>query len=216
MSSFDITVDAVLFDIDGTLADSTASVERSWTRLAEAHGVDVERLLSVTHGRRARDTIEEFFAADQVDAAAAELLEYETNDLDGIVALPGALRILDGLPADLWAAVTSGGRDLMGLRLDAAGLPVPEVFIAAEDVAAGKPDPQGYRMAAERLGVDPARCLVVEDAPAGVGAGRNAGATVLAVGTSHDLARLSEAHHAVPDLRGVTMEPGPDGIRVRG
>lgn len=216
MTSFDFTVDAVLFDIDGTLADSTGSVERSWSRLGREHGLDVERLLSVAHGRRARDTIEEFFPADQVDAAAAQLFEYETGDLEGITALPGALRLLGGLPADRWAAVTSGGRELMGIRLAAAGLPVPDVFIAAEDVSVGKPDPQGYRLAAERLGVAPARCLVVEDAPAGVGAGRRAGAIVLAVGTSHDPGRLTEAHHVVPDLSAVTMEPGPDGIRVRG
>ena len=216
MTSFDLTVDAVLFDIDGTLADSTGSVERSWARLGRAHGLDVERLLSVTHGRRARDTIEEFFPADQVDDAAAELFGYETGDVEEITALPGALRILEGLPADRWAAVTSGGRELMGIRLAAAGLPVPDVFIAAEDVTDGKPDPQGYRMAAERLGVDPSRCLVVEDAPAGVGAGRHAGATVLAVATSHDLDRLTDADHVVADLSTVTMKPGPDGVRVRG
>ncbi|MEJ6549615.1 HAD-IA family hydrolase [Corynebacterium sp. USCH3] len=179
------TVAAILFDIDGTLVDSTPAVNRAWRAWAAEHDIDADEVLAVCHGRRSADTIADFLPADQVAAEAGRLEEKEAGDVDGVVALPGAAELLTSLPADMWAAVTSGSQALMRARLGAAGLPVPGNLIAAEDVTDGKPDPQGYRMAAEALGVDPADCLVIEDAPAGLGAGRAAGGRVLAVATSH-------------------------------
>lgn len=120
-------------------------------------------------------------------------------DLDSVVALPGAEDLLRSLPRDRWAAVTSGGRELMTARLQAAGLPVPDVLVAAEDVAVGKPDPAGYLLAAQRLGADPADCVVLEDAPAGLEAGRRAGCRVLAVATSHTPEQLA-GWEVIPDL----------------
>lgn len=208
-----ISVDAVLFDIDGTLVDSTGAVERTWRLWAEAHGCDPEAILAVSHGRRSEDTVAMFLPADRIDEAVAELEELELDDLDGVAALPATVELLSALPADRWAAVTSGGRRLMRTRLETAGLPVPEVLITAGDVTEGKPDPQGYLKAAAELGYDPTRCLVVEDAPAGIRAGLAAGAQVLAVATSHDRADIEGlgATEVVDDLGFCTLETAPDG-----
>ncbi|WP_433223087.1 HAD-IA family hydrolase [Dactylosporangium sp. CS-047395] len=206
------SVDAILFDIDGTLVDSTPVVERTWRTWSARHGYDADEILRVCHGRRTRDTVALFLPPGERAAAVAELEELERHDFDGVVPLPAADSLLRALPPERWAAVTSGTHTLMRARLAAAALPVPKVLIAAEDVAAGKPDPQGYRMAAAALGFDVRRCLVVEDAPAGLAAGRAAPASTLAVGTSHDLAALTEADAAVPDLRSLTMEVTPEGL----
>ncbi|GAA1082183.1 HAD family hydrolase [Nocardiopsis metallicus] len=209
-----ISVDAVLFDIDGTLVDSTGAVERTWRQWGEAHGIDPEEILAVSHGRRSEDTIAMFLPEDQIDEAAAELEELELADLGGVAALPATAELLSALPAARWAAVTSGGRRLMRTRLEAAKLPVPEVLVTAEDVTAGKPDPQGYLKAAAALGVDPARCLVVEDAPAGVRAGLASGAAVLAVATSHNRTDLEGigATEVIDNLTFCKLETGPDGL----
>lgn len=211
-------VEAVLFDIDGTLVDSTAAVERAWRTWAGRRGLDAERILQVCHGRRSQDTVASFLPREEVSSATAELGELEANDLGGVVALPGVREMLDGLPPTRWAAVTSGGRRLMLARLAAAGLPAPSVLVAAEDVETGKPHPEGYRTAAAALGVRIDRCLVVEDAPAGIAAGRAAGATVLAVCTSHDRGELEGlgADAVVPDLSFVATRSDGEkaGIRV--
>ncbi|MEW1953120.1 HAD-IA family hydrolase [Terrabacter sp. NPDC080008] len=209
-----LEIDAVLFDIDGTLVDSTPAVERTWTTWASRHGLDPAEILAVCHGRRAEDTVSRFVPAHERAAAVAELEELELADLDEVVALPGARELLTRLPSDRWAAVTSGSQRLMRARLAAAELPVPAVLIAAEDVRTGKPDPEGYELAADRLGVPPSRCLVVEDAPAGIAAGLAAGARTLAVSTSHDRTHLGSADHVVADLRSVVIEPAGAGLAV--
>ncbi|MBR8740472.1 HAD family hydrolase [Nocardiopsis sp. MG754419] len=208
-----IATDAVLFDIDGTLVDSTPAVERTWRLWAEAHGVDPDAVLAVSHGRRSEDTIALFLPDDRVQDAADELEELELADVDGVVALPATGEFLGALPDHRWAAVTSGGRRLMRTRLATAGLPVPGVLVAAEDVSVGKPDPQGYLKAAAALGYAPERCLVVEDAPAGIRAGVASGATVLAVATSHERSALEGlgAVAVVDDLTSCALETTPDG-----
>ncbi|WP_142053243.1 HAD-IA family hydrolase [Pseudonocardia kunmingensis] len=207
-------VDAVLFDIDGTLVDSTAAVVRSWTAWAARYGLDAEEILRVCHGRRSEDTIAGFLPVGEQAAGVAALAELELADLDDVVALPATRALLRDLPADRWAAVTSGSRVLMRARLAAAGLPVPEVLVSAGDVSAGKPDPEGYLKAAAALGYEITRCLVVEDAPAGIGAGRAAGAHTLAVATSHPAVELAAADAVVPDLTACTVERTADGLVV--
>lgn len=209
---FDVA--AILFDIDGTLVDSTPAVERSWRALAERYGLDAEAILRVNHGRRAEDTIAEFWPAEQVDAAVADLLAFELADLDSVVALPGARELLESLPPRRWAAVTSGARELLVARLAAAGLPAPEVLVTAEEVAQGKPDPACFLLAAARLGVDAGACLVVEDAPPGLAAARAAGARVLAVATSHARALLGAADLVIPDLTHCRVEATASGLTV--
>lgn len=207
-------VDAILFDIDGTLVDSTASVERTWTRWCAEFGVDVDDLLQHSHGRRSEDTIAMYLPVEQIPAALAFLDGMEEDDIDDVTALPATADLLATLPAGRWAAVTSGGRTLMQIRLRAAGLPVPPVMVTSEDVTVGKPDPQGYRLAAERLGFDPERCLVIEDAPAGIRAGLGAGGPVIGVATSHPVEAIDEAHVVVPDLTHVKVIDEGSSLRV--
>lgn len=199
-------VSAVLFDMDGTLVDSTAAVERVWRRWAARHGLDFEAMLAVSHGRRASDTIARF-APPGVDHAEENswMLEAEMVEQDGIIPIPGAQRLMASLPPERVAVVTSAARDLALLRLRLAGLVVPNLVITAEDVTAGKPDPQGYLQAARQLGFAPETCVVVEDAPAGLEAGRAAGGHVLALATTLTGAEL-EAWDWVPDLDSVQLE----------
>jgi sugar-phosphatase len=205
----------ILFDIDGTLIDSTATVEGSWGTWAKEYGVDYEEVLKVCHGRRTEDTVAHFVAPRQRAAATArQLALQELADLDGVVALPGARRLLDALPPSHWAAVTSGPRSLMAARLAAARLPAPKLLIGAEDVSTGKPSPESYLKAAAALGFEARECLVVEDAPAGVGAGRAAGAQVLAVTTTHRAAELADADVIVTNLSCVSVEVTDSGVAL--
>lgn len=200
------TAAALLFDIDGTLVDSTDAVDRCWAELARRHDLDVEDVLRHCHGRRAADTVEHFLPQEKHSRALREITELELSDLEGVRALPATTELLPRLPQARWAAVTSGTRDLMAARVSAAGLPVPEVLVTAESVERGKPDPQGYLQAAAALGVDPAQCVVIEDAPAGVAAGKAAGAKVIAVTVSHPAEAVAEADVVVPDLSHVRVE----------
>ncbi|WP_082449782.1 HAD-IA family hydrolase [Sphingomonas sp. Leaf67] len=174
---------AFLFDMDGTLLDSSAAVERVWRRWCDRHGIDAEALIAVCHGVRGEDTVRRFATPGMdVDAEAAWLNAAELEDVDGVVPIAGIHDLIAGLAPDDWAIVTSAPRNLAEIRLQAIGLPVPAVFVTAEDVTRGKPDPQGFRLAADRLGVAIGECLVFEDSPAGVAAGKAAGAAVAIVG----------------------------------
>ena len=186
--------DAVLFDLDGVLVDSTPSVERVWREWANLHGLDVADILAVAHGRRTAETIS--LVAPHLDAAAeAKRLETrEIEDTAAVLPIEGAAALLETLPSERWAVVTSGTRALAHARLRACGLPIPQTFVGAEDVQRGKPDPECYLRGARLLGVRPDRCVVVEDAPSGVAAGRAAGATVIAVTTTHRAPELSDAN----------------------
>ncbi|MFF4236910.1 HAD-IA family hydrolase [Actinomadura geliboluensis] len=203
---------AVLFDVDGTLVDSTPLVERAARAWAAEYGIDPDEFLSDAHGRRTSDRVADFLPPDQVRDATARLDALESTGTDGITALPGAVDLLttmNGLPH---AFVTSMDRAQLKLRTTVAGVPLPQVVVTAEDVPAGKPDPSGYLQAAAHLGVDPSTCVVIEDAPAGIAAGHAAGATVLAVTTSHDRSVLTAAHHIVADL--TTVVATPEGVRL--
>jgi mannitol-1-/sugar-/sorbitol-6-phosphatase len=196
-----------LFDIDGTLVDSSAVVERAWRQVAREFGTDGDAIVAGCHGRRSIDTIEEFFPPP-VRAAAQERIDaLELADRD-VTACRGAAELLAALDGRPWAAVTSGPRRLMTARLAAAGLPVPDVLVTAEDVRHGKPAPDGYLQAARALGVSPADCVVVEDSPAGVEAGKAAGALVAAVTTTHPAAALQAADLVVAGLPEVAEAVG--------
>jgi mannitol-1-/sugar-/sorbitol-6-phosphatase len=186
-------VQAVLLDMDGTLVDSDAAVERAWRIWADEYGADTARVLAIAHGSPAERTVRHVrpdLGDDQVTTAAARQLALQYEDLSDVTAAPGARELLaeldrQGLP---WAVVTSADAKLARLRLAAAGLLVP-VLITVEDVRAGKPHPEGYLLAARTLAAEPGRCLVVEDTEPGVLAGQAAGATVAALkGVPADLA----------------------------
>lgn len=206
---------AFLFDLDGVLVDSRAVVERTWRRWAtERHPIDVDKVLHIAHGRRAMDTLR-IMAPNLANAEEVAWLDAtELVDVEGLRVIPGARELVRSLPRDRWAIVTSCGRDLARLRLGAVGVPAPDRMVVAEDAKRGKPAPDGYLLGAERLGVAPADCIVFEDAPAGVAAGKAAGATVIALRTNYDPRHLTDADATVADLRSIQVSLGRDGFTV--
>ena len=183
----------VLFDLDGVLVDSTPCVARVWRGWAVEHGFDPAEVIRLAHGRRAIETVE--MLAPHLDSAAElrELERRELDDTEGLVRIEGGDRLLASLPPDRWAVVTSGTRRLAEKRLRMAGLPLPEKMVSADEVKLGKPDPAPFLRGAQLLGVGPAQCIAIEDAPSGIVAAHRAGMRVLAVPTTYPRAELSEA-----------------------
>jgi mannitol-1-/sugar-/sorbitol-6-phosphatase len=202
---------AVLFDLDGTLIDSTTVVDRCWRQWAQEWALPD---FVVVHGVPARQVLAEVVAADRVEAAFARIEQLEVAEVDGIQILPGAREALAAVGADRSAIVTSGTRPLAGARLRYTGLPQPDVVVTPEDTPLGKPHPDPYLEAARRLGVEPADCLVVEDAPAGLAAARAAGCWRLALTSTHVAGEL-DADAVADSLADVLLVPDGDGFVVR-
>lgn len=177
---------AFLFDMDGTLLNSIAVVERVWREWAVDNGIEPNAFLQRIHGLRAIEVVrrEAVPGLDVVEQAAI-LLQREMDDVDGIIKIPGIAAFLSKIPDGKWAIVTSAPRPLAVLRLAAAGIVPPPIMICGEDVENGKPDPEGYLKAAKLLGVDPTQCVVFEDAPAGINAGERMGANVVVISATH-------------------------------
>ncbi len=185
-----IRCSALLFDLDGVLIDSTPAVARVWQRWAVERGLDPDTVVRMAHGRPSRATIRELLPNADIEREDREVERREMEDLDGVILLPGARELLDNLPSNRWTIATSCTRPLAEVRLRAAGLPIPKAMITSSDVKIGKPDPEPYLKAAANLGLSASDCIVVEDAPAGIRAGKAAGARVIAVLTTmprHDL-----------------------------
>jgi sugar-phosphatase len=196
-----ITVAAVLFDLDGVLVDSTAAVEEHWRAFAHRHGLDGDALLVDLHGRRMVDIIARALPGMPPEEREREASRVEADEADGAPggtrAIHGALELAAALEGRPWAVVTSGTTPVATARIHAVGLPRPPVLVTGEQVERGKPDPAPYLLAAERLSVPPAECVVIEDAPAGLSAGAAAGCTTVAVTTSHGTTDLAAADHLV-------------------
>ncbi len=175
-----IRCSGLLFDLDGVLIDSTPAVARVWHRWAVDHGFDPETVVRRAHGRPSRTTIRELLPNANVNRENREVERREMEDLDGVVPLPGARQLLNILPPERWTIATSCTRPLAEVRLQAAGLPIPNTMITSNDVKIGKPDPEPYLKAAAKLGFAASDCIVVEDAPAGIRAGKAAGSRVIA------------------------------------
>lgn len=213
-AALDRSFAAVLFDMDGTLISSTTAVERSWNRLAQEFAFTMVPFGEL-HGVPAAATIDAVLAdrpPQERAAAVARLLELELTDLAGTITLPGTCAALDAIPEQRRAVVTSATADLAAARLGAAGLGHLR-RVTADDVTHGKPHPEPYLAGAALLGVDPADCLVVEDAPPGLLSARAAGMATLALATTHDAAALV-ADLVVPDLRAVSFVADAAGVRL--
>jgi len=204
---------AVIFDMDGTLIDSIPVVIRSWLRWAEEHGLDPEGLRGF-HGVPAAAIVAELLPAHKHESALGRINDLELADTEGITVLPGAAEALAALAPGLCAIATSCSTPLAAVRIEATGLQVPRVLVTADDVERGKPHPDPFLLAAERLGVDAAQCLVVEDAPGGLAAAHAAGCATLAVTTTTPAHELV-ADAVVANLGEVTFSAGGDGVRVR-
>ncbi len=205
--SVQLEVGGLLFDMDGVLMSSLGSVERSWQRYAQMRGVDPALAVRIAHGRRAIETIQ--YLLPNADAAAElrVIEQIEVDDNEGLVVLPGVQELLQSLPAHAWTIVTSATERLARSRLACAGIAPPERFITSESVTEGKPHPEPYRRGAQLLGLVPQECLVLEDAPAGVAAGKAAGCMVLAVLATHAAETLQAADWRVNTLADVQARP---------
>ncbi|MEU2208767.1 HAD-IA family hydrolase [Streptomyces hygroscopicus] len=206
-----LTARALLLDMDGTLVNSDAVVERCWRRWAAEHGLDAEEVIGIAHGRQAHATMADLLPDRPVEQNLADnqrLLEWETTDLDGVVPVPGAPAFMASLAGLPHALVTSADKALARARMGAAELPMPQVRVTAECVGASKPDPEGFLKGAAELGFAPADCVVFEDSEAGIAAGRAAGMRVIGVGP-RAAAHAPDVH--VRDLEQVRVEPLSDG-----
>ncbi|MFC8309348.1 HAD family hydrolase [Streptomyces olivaceus] len=206
---------ALLFDNDGTLVSSLASVQRCWTRWAGEHGITAEQFGRVElHGRPAAEIAADLLPAALVPQAVARIEQLEVEDVPngGVHLLPGTRDFLDALPADRWAVVTSATRRLAEARLDAVGI-LPKTLVAADDITRGKPDPEPYLLGARALGADPAACVVFEDAPAGLQAGRAAGMRTVALATTHRPDEL-DADLVVTDLSALSALVTRAGVEI--
>ncbi|WP_037669670.1 HAD-IA family hydrolase [Streptomyces griseus] len=211
-----LTARALLLDMDGTLVNSDAVVERIWRRWADRHGLNGDEIMRVVHGRQGHASMALLLPdrpAEQNHADNARMLAEETADMDGVVAVPGAQHFLSCLQGVAHALVTSADAALSTARMAAVGLPLPEVRVTAESVGASKPDPEGFLKAAAELGVAPEDCVVFEDSQAGIAAGRAAGMRVVGVG---DRAASYDPDAWVRDLRDVRVEVPADegGVRL--
>jgi sugar-phosphatase len=210
-----VTAKGILFDMDGVLVSSIESVVRSWRLWAKRYDVPNAESFNLPHGVRAKDIIKTLLPDVDLQEAARVIEDIEVEDVADLRVLPGVKTLLGGLPPERWAIVTSSTRRLLLARLGAAGLPVPERIISGDDVERGKPDPEPYRRGAELLGFRPEECVVVEDAPSGVAAGKAAGCRVLGVLGTHSSEELIEADWVVESLEELAVRVDPNGLELR-
>jgi sugar-phosphatase len=189
----------ILFDLDGVLVDSTRAVDREWRAWAQRKGIDGDAVMAIAHGVRTLEVIRQVAPHLDAEAEAAAIEDEEAHDPD-VVAMPGALDLLRSIPDRRWGVVTSGSRLLASARMRFCGLPVPEVLVTADDVTNGKPHPEPYLKGAEWMGVTPAECLVIEDAPAGIESARTGGMKVIGLASTYAADALRHAHATIGRL----------------
>ena len=202
---------AILFDLDGVLCDSTCAVDREWREWATRKGVDGDAIMAIAHGVRTVEVIRRVAPHLDAEAEAAAIENHEAQDHRGVVVMPGALDLVKSIPDGRWGVVTSGTRLLATNRLQYCGLPVPEVLVTSDDVTNGKPHPEPYLKGAERLGLRPAECLVIEDAPAGIRSARAGGLQVIGLASTYGVGKLSEADAVVEKLARVHISANGTG-----
>ncbi len=214
----EIACAALLFDMDGVLIDSTPAVARVWGQWARERGFDPAMVVRLAHGRPSLSTVRDLLPHADHEAENREVERREIADLEGVVPLPGSNRLLASLPPQRYAIVTSSTRKLAEVRLRAAGLPIPKFFVTSSDIVHGKPDPEPYLKAAARLQVSPEDCIVVEDVPSGIRAGKSAGARVVAFPTTvaPDELRSAGADWIVDSCESIQLAPqnSDTGLRL--
>jgi sugar-phosphatase len=210
------SVKGILLDNEGTLIDTSEATRTCWGTFAEWYSLPIEELLALVPGRPARDVIGHYAARlpVSIDDALKRYLELAADSVTGIRPIPGALQLLADIPAGRWAVVTSGTRQFALRRISAAGLPQPAQLVTADDVSAGKPDPEPYMAAAQRLGAHPSECLAIDDSPAGIESASRAGCVTVALLTTHNKSALSGAGNYVRDLSQVRASKLGQEIRV--
>jgi sugar-phosphatase len=191
---------AILFDLDGVLVDSTGSVARQWKLWAQENNLDPELTVKIAHGVRTIEVIRRLAPHLDAEAEVIRLEKREADDHEGVAVMPGAAELIQSMAEGRWSVVTSGTRHLATSRLKLANLPTPKVLVSADDVAKGKPDPEPYLKGARLLGVNPAKCLVIEDAPAGIRAAHAGGMKVIAITSTYPASGLREADAIVQKL----------------
>jgi sugar-phosphatase len=210
-----VQTQGMLFDMDGVLISSIGSVIRCWRRWAAIYGVPNADTYEVPHGMRAIEIVKALRPDIDPQEGLRVIEDMEIDDTEGLTVLPGVKKLLEGLPPERWAIVTSATSRLLLGRLKVAGLPIPTRIISADDVERGKPDPEPYRRGAELLGFKPEDCIVVEDAPSGVGAGIAAGCRVLGVLGTHSVDEMGQATWVAQSLDTVTVTSSGDGLALR-
>ena len=210
-----VSAKGILFDMDGVLVSSIGSVVRAWRRWAELYKLPNAETFEIPHGVRAKDIIGTLLPDVDLHKAVQVIEDIEVEDVADLRVLPGVKTLLEGLPPERWAIVTSSTQRLLLARLEAAGLPLPERLISGDMVERGKPDPEPYRRGAELLGFRPEECVVVEDAPSGVGSGKGAGCRVLGVLGTHSAEELAEADWVVGSLEDLAVVVNRDGLELR-
>jgi sugar-phosphatase len=204
----------LLFDMDGVLVSSIGSVRRSWRLWAKMYGVPDADNYEVPHGMRAIEIVKSLRPDIDAKVGLDAIEDIEVDDVADLVTLPGVKDLLESLPKDRWAIVTSATKRLTVRRLEVAGLPLPERLITADMVEKGKPDPEPYMRGAALLGFDNSECIVFEDAPSGIGAGKAAGSRVIGVLGTHALEELDQADWVVESLAGVKLTASADGLEI--
>ena len=210
-----VTTKGILFDMDGVLISSIGSVVRCWRRWAEMYDVPNADTYEVPHGTRAIDIVKILRPDIDPQVGLRVIEDMEMEDMVGLTVLPGVKSLLESRPPERWSIVTSATRRLLLGRLAAAGLPIPERIISGDMVERGKPDPEPYRRGAGLLGFRPEECVVVEDAPSGVGAGIAAGCRVLGVLGTHSFAELHSASWVVSSLEELVVTANADGLALQ-
>ena len=192
--------EAILFDLDGVLVDSTGSVTRQWKRWAQENNIDPQKVVEIAHGVRTIEIVRKLAPHLDAEAEVVRLEKREADDHEGVAVMPGAAELIKAIPEGRWCVVTSGTRHLAASRLKLASLPTPQVLVSADDVSKGKPDPEPYLMGAKLLGTKPAECLVIEDAPAGIRAAHAGGMKAIAITSTYPTSALQEADAVVQKL----------------
>lgn len=209
-----IKCDAILFDLDGVLIDSTVCITRHWREWAQKHSLNLVDIMQVAHGRRTVETMQLVAPHLSAEEEAKHFAALEAIDTEGVVPIAGTASLLNSLPTDAWAIVTSGTKEVATIRLKNALLPVPGVLVTADDVTNGKPNPEPYLLAAKKMRLPPNKCVVIEDTPAGIQAAHSAGMQTIAVTTTYTHHNFESGQVIAEHLSQLKISESRDGSRL--